>query len=153
MKITVIYLFIIIFTFSACSRPKINLSNNDQINYGDFKNQKQSNIAIEENSVQKEALEIKSFLFEEEKKLYNVNDPGIKTDNFNNTSRVAIQTINEVIQRAKNECAIEHNSIEVAHDPSDGFWRILFYTQNTPGGCQTVYLDEYGITVLIVYGE
>lgn len=42
---------------------------------------------------------------------------------------------------------------QVYRDITNHMWLVLFFTANTLGGCQEVYMDSSGITRLIVYGE
>ena len=41
----------------------------------------------------------------------------------------------------------------VKYDGFDDVWSVTFSTLGTLGGCQTVYLNSKGVTLLIVYGE
>jgi len=57
------------------------------------------------------------------------------------------------IEIAKEKCTIDHNAIDVFFDSQEAIWKVVFYTKNTAGGCQTVYLNCDGTLRLIVYGE
>ena len=80
------------------------------------------------------------------------NEPGVKFDNFNNTSKVALERISDVIKQAQNECTINYTVVNVSYDSNARIWEVLFWS-GTPGGGQSVYMDRYGVTSLIVYGE
>ncbi len=94
-----------------------------------------------------------SFSFDRISKTYKAGDPGVKTEGFKNTSEQAVTNSTEAIERAKNECTVEYDTVTVLRDGWDKMWSVTFSTRNTLGGCQTVYLDSKGITLLIVYGE
>ena len=79
--------------------------------------------------------------------------PGVKTDGFKNTSEYPVSSTPEAVERAKNECTIEYNAVTAQYDPDNKIWAISFFTRNVPGGDQTVYLNDKGITLLIIYGE
>lgn len=42
---------------------------------------------------------------------------------------------------------------QVYRDQKSGMWMVEFYTENTFGGSQEVYMDGNGITHMIVYSE
>ena len=92
------------------------------------------------------------FSYDEVLKTYKKKKPGVKYDGFNNTSRVALESINDVIEQAENERTINYTIVNVSYDSSACIWAVLFWS-GTPGGGQTVYMDYYGLTNLIVYGE
>ena len=79
--------------------------------------------------------------------------PGVKTDGFKNTSECPIASTSEAAERAKSECTVDYNAITAHYDPDNKIWAISFFTRNVAGGDQTVYLDDKGITLLIIYGE
>lgn len=94
-----------------------------------------------------------SFSYEEVLKTYQENDPGVKYSGFRNTSRAAIETINDAIEQAKRECTIEYDALDVSYDSTAYVWQIVFSTAGMLGGDQSVYMDSYGVTCLVVYGE
>lgn len=96
---------------------------------------------------------VPSFSYEEINQIYKENDPGVKCDSFYNTSEAEVTTRQQVIDRAKNECTIEYDTIDVFYDNVADIWKVVFSTAGTLGGCQTVYLDNKGLTCLIIYGE
>ncbi len=96
---------------------------------------------------------IGGFSFDNVQKTYKPGDPGVKTSGFKNTSKQTVTNSAEAAERAKGECTIEYDAVTVLRDGWDKMWAVTFSTRNTLGGCQTVYLDSNGITLLIVYGE
>lgn len=96
---------------------------------------------------------VKSFSFATVKEIYKPGDPGVKTSGFKNKSESSVANSTEAVERAKNECTIGYDTVTVLHDGWDDVWSVTFSTCGTLGGCQTVYLDSKGITLLIVYGE
>ncbi|MBR4062517.1 MAG: hypothetical protein IKK01_05570 [Clostridia bacterium] len=96
---------------------------------------------------------IGGFAFDNVQKTYKPGDPGVKTSGFKNTSKQTVTNSAEAAERAKNECTIEYDTVTVLRDSWDYVWSVTFSTQGTLGGCQTVYLNDEGVTLLIVYGE
>ncbi|MBQ3227467.1 MAG: hypothetical protein IJB43_02660 [Clostridia bacterium] len=96
---------------------------------------------------------IGGFAFDNVQKTYKPGDPGVKTSGFKNTSKQTVTNSAEAAERAKNECTIEYDTVTVLRDSWDYVWSVTFSTRGTLGGCQTVYLNDEGVTLLIVYGE
>lgn len=96
---------------------------------------------------------IKSFSFSDILNYYKSGDPGVKTEGFKNTSEQAVAKSTEAAERAKNECTVEYDTVTVQYDDTEKVWSVTFSTRGTLGGCQTVYLNQNGVTLLIVYGE
>ncbi len=96
---------------------------------------------------------IGSFSFANDSKTYKAGEPGVISEGFKNTSESPVTNSTEATERAKGECTIEYDTVTVLYDGWDNIWSVTFYTRGTLGGCQTVYLDSKGITLLIVYGE
>lgn len=96
---------------------------------------------------------IGGFAFDNVQKTYKPGDPGVKTSGFKNMSKQTVTNSAEAAERAKNECTIEYDTVTVLRDGWDYVWSVTFSTQGTLGGCQTVYLNDEGVTLLIVYGE
>ncbi len=94
-----------------------------------------------------------SFSFSTIRETYKSGDPGVKTDGFKNISEHPVTTTPEAAERAKNECTIEYDTITAQYDADEKVWSVTFSTRGTLGGCQTVYLNDKGVTLLIVYGE
>ena len=84
---------------------------------------------------------------------YKENDPGVKSSGFYNTSGVTLETISDVLDQAKNECTVNYDTVDISYDGTTSIWQIVFYTEGTVGGDQTVYMDNYGVTCLVIYGE
>ena len=66
---------------------------------------------------------------------------------------VSVYNEEQALEHAKAECAIAYTDTQVYRDITNHMWLVLFFTANTLGGCQEVYMDSSGITRLIVYGE
>lgn len=73
------------------------------------------------------------------------------TEGFKNTDVSPVANSYDAIERAKNECMVEYDSIAVYHDAIEKVWKVSFYKEDTPG--ESVYMNCDGITTLIVYGE
>ncbi len=91
---------------------------------------------------------------------YRPGDPGVQTDGFVNkdfdqeNKRFCItETVEEAIQRAKNEVTIPYDATKVSLDLGTGIWKVEFFTEGVPGGSQTVYVSCNGSTLRIIYGE
>ncbi len=59
----------------------------------------------------------------------------------------------EAVAIAKEKCTISYNQINVYYDSEADVWKVVFSTENTVGGCQTVYLNGDGTVRSIGYGE
>ena len=108
---------------------------------------------LKEISAAAQAYALRAFSYEEVLAEHRENDPGVKYSDFHNTSRVALETIGDVLERAKGECTIHYDTADVSHDDGASVWQIVFYTKEAAGGDQAVYMDSYGVTCLLVYGE
>ena len=93
------------------------------------------------------------FSFAEHKAQYPEGTPGVHYDGFVNTIEYDVLTEAKALERAKSECTVEWDTSHVAFDHSARVWLVEFSMQGVLGGCQSVYLTEKGVTVLIVYGE
>ncbi len=93
------------------------------------------------------------FSYQKDREMYKDGDPGVKTSGFVNTGKMDIQSQVDAMERAKTEVTLTYNAIEVCRDREVGIWRVTFYTLDTAGGCQSIYINDAGETVLIVYGE
>ena len=93
-----------------------------------------------------------SFSYAEVTDSFKAGDPGVKSEGFVNTESAPITRIWDVKTQALNECTIEHDTVSTAFDEAAQVWEVTFST-GTPGGCQSVYMDCDGVTLLIVYGE
>lgn len=95
---------------------------------------------------------INSFSYAEDCAIYIEGEPGVKTSGFVNTTETSVNRDNVTII-AKQECTIGYNKTEVSYDSNAGIWKVDFFTEGMVGGCQTVWMDANGKTVLVVYGE
>ena len=77
----------------------------------------------------------------------------VHTEGFKNTKEATVTTVKEAIELAKKECTVEYDSVGVCYDAKAKVTRVLFYFEGALGGDQSVYFDENGKTLLIVYGE
>ena len=98
-------------------------------------------------------VKILPFSYEEVLQMWGKSDPGVKTDGFQNTSESVVTTPQQAEERAENECTIEYSATSVAYDSATDIWRVSFFTKESAGGGQEVYLDGNGLTTLIIYGE
>ena len=106
-------------------------------------------------------ISIKEFSYAENCERY-TDDWGVKTSGFVNTTEVDIN-VDNVVEVAKNECTIKWNTFSIYFDASANVWMVLFFTEYlnedgevefvVVGGGQSVYMDNKGRTLLIVYGE
>ena len=98
--------------------------------------------------------EVGTFSYAQVLEEYKVGDPGVKHENFNNpeVEREGMSAIDAII-RAKFEAIVEYDTVFVAYDEESNMWCVNFYTFNIPGGDQSVYLNEKGLTCYIIYGE
>ena len=95
-----------------------------------------------------------SFSYAEVTAAYKAGDPGVKSEGFVNTESVPMSSrIWDVKTQALNECTIEYDTVTVNYDETAKVWEVTYSTANTLGNCQSVYMDENGVTLLIVYGE
>ena len=62
-------------------------------------------------------------------------------------------TSEEVLEIAENECTVAYNSTSLSYDYETQLWKVVFYTEGVAGGCQTVFVDDVGDIVSIIYGE
>ena len=97
-------------------------------------------------------ISIPEFSYAKDSAIYVEGEPGVKVSGFVNTVETEI-TLENVVEHAKNECTIKYDSVDVWFDPTECVWHILFHTQGQVGGCQSIYMDDDGKTILIVYGE
>ncbi len=84
---------------------------------------------------------------------YKAGEWGVKTNGFVNTGISPVENAHDAIERAKNECTVEYDTVHVSCDMVEKVWRVTFFMSDTPGGDESVYMTYDGVTVLIVYGE
>ena len=80
-------------------------------------------------------------------------DVGVKHDGFVNTAPLAIENARQAIERASGECTVSYDTATAYYDNNMRMWMVNFSTLGQLGGDQSVYMDECGVTELIVYGE
>ena len=93
------------------------------------------------------------FSYTQDRETYAEGDPGVTADGFVNTSETELHSVEDVVERAKQECTVSWDTVTTYFDISAGVWKVVFSTEGTLGGCQSVYLRDSGKTTLIVYGE
>ena len=95
-----------------------------------------------------------SFSYAEVTATFKTGDPGVKSEGFVNAESVPMSSrIWDVKTQALNECTIEYDAVTVNYDETAKVWEVTYSTANTLGNWQSVYMDENGVTLLIVYGE
>ena len=85
--------------------------------------------------------------------------PDAQTDGFKNTAKSPVKSMEDALWLADKECTMptqdvltgdRYNIVEIAYDPDAGIWRVfLKYSQNIDGD-QIIYINDDGITVMIV---
>jgi hypothetical protein len=93
-----------------------------------------------------------NFSYAEVTDAFQVGDSGVKSDGFVNIEPAPISRLWDAKSQATKECTIDYDTVSVAYDDTAEIWEVTFST-GTPGGCQSVYMDRNGVTLLIVYGE
>ena len=93
------------------------------------------------------------FSYAEHLEAYPAGTPGVKYEGFINTDEYDVLYESQALERAKSECTVEWDTSHIAFDRKARIWLVEFSKADVDGGCQSVYLTEKGITVLIVYGE
>lgn len=101
---------------------------------------------------QQNHLTIENFSYEDDFNYYN-NDPGVKQSGFINTEKTEVNGATQAIELAKKECTVDYDTISVAFDEDKIMYRVSFYKIGWGGGNQDVYINQDGITQLIIYGE
>ena len=96
--------------------------------------------------------EVPPFSYEEVRTQFGEGTPGVKTGGFRNVTQGLIRSEADAAERAKNECTVEYEWVQVRYDSAADMWEISFLA-NHPGGGQDVYLNGEGVTRLIIYGE
>ena len=108
---------------------------------------------------QTEHPDLEKFSYSKEYAEYNDGSPGVQTSGFVNTESTEINNADQVVELAKKECTVAYNTIRVAFDPEQKVYRVNFSMNEesapfiTLGGDLSVYINEKGITQLIVAGE
>ena len=78
---------------------------------------------------------------------------GVKRAGFVNTEELEIKDVDHAVELAKKECTVAYDTISVDYDAEAKVYRVCFGKENVPGGNQDVYINQQGVTELIVYGE
>lgn len=68
---------------------------------------------------------------------------------FVNTTPNPIHSTAEALALAEKECTVEYNQIMVYRDEAAGIWKIEYQILYGYQGCQYVYLNDDGITVMV----
>ena len=104
--------------------------------------------------------DVKSFSYTEDLAVYQEENSKIKRDGFVNTSELkeSIKFDTEALQQAEKECFIEYSNYTYYYDTAAKMWKFEFWdikdTEGNPSYIyQTVYLNDNGVTQLIVYCE
>lgn len=97
-------------------------------------------------------LTIGNFSYEDDVTYYK-DDPGVKQSGFVNTEKTEVNNAAQAIELANKECTVDYDTISVAFDANSMMYRVSFCKMNYVGGNQDVYINQEGITQLIVYGE
>lgn len=107
--------------------------------------------ACSENNSEKQII-VESFSYKSDFTYYK-DDPGVKKSGFVNTEQSEVNDAKTAVELAKKECTIEYDTVGVAFDSELRIYRVSFYKEDQVGGNQDVYIDQKGITQLIIYGE
>ena len=92
-----------------------------------------------------------TFDWAEEQAAHPAGAEGVKSDGFVNTAPQGAVTLENVVSIAKRECTLEwQNTAVVFFDETAGMWKVELGFSQDSTVCQTVYLDNQGITRLIV---
>lgn len=97
--------------------------------------------------------EIAEFSYTEVLEKYKIGDPGVEHENLNSFFEFKITGANDAVTMAKFELTVEYDTIAVSFDKDSDVWCVDFYTSNTDGGGQSVYIKGNGLTCYIVYGK
>ncbi len=97
------------------------------------------------------------FSWAEDKEKY----PNAQTEGFKNTTKSSVNSMEDALWFADKECTMppqgpageRYNIVEIAYDADAGIWRVfLQYSQNIDGD-QIIYINDDGITVMMVITE
>lgn len=92
-----------------------------------------------------------AFNWAEEQAAHPAGAEGVKTDGFVNTTPQGTVTLENVVSIARKECTLEwQNTAVVYYDETAGMWKVELGFSQDHTLCQTVYLDNQGITRLMV---
>ncbi len=111
----------------------------------------ESERSVEVSATEREA--VPEFSYGEAVRSYSENSAGVRLNGFKNTDKVMIDSVEEAIARAKNECRENYNSVSVYYDKRGGMWNVCFYNKGKAHNSFDVYLTDTGITTLIVSSQ
>ena len=102
--------------------------------------------------------DLEKFSYLQESAEYHDGRPGVRSSGFVNTESIEINNVDQVVELANKECSVMYNTVTVAFDPDQKIYRVYFSPNGesaplTLGGDLSVYINEKGITQLIVAGE
>ena len=97
-------------------------------------------------------IEVGSFSYADDC-VYYKGDPGIKQSGFVNNEKIEITSAEQAIDIAEKECTVNYDTVDVAIDAETEIYRISFYKEGWLGGDQNIYINQDGITQMIIYGE
>ena len=141
-----ILILVLAFAFVGCG---------EKADHNHDHNHSQVEVASDAKPVTKPLTEAPAFSYESDKDRYTKENAAmlVYTEGFKNTKEATVTTVKEAIELAKKECTVEYDSVGVCYDAKAKVTRVLFYFEGALGGDQSVYFDENGKTLLIVYGE
>ena len=94
-----------------------------------------------------------SFSYADDCAYYEAETVGVKRSEFINTEKAKIENAEQAVGLAKNECTVDYDTVAVDYDTNAKIYRVSFYKADEIGENQDVYLNQDGITQLIVFGE
>ena len=96
-----------------------------------------------------------AFSYDEEIAMYLEDSPNVKRDGFVNTTELekVIDTDHEAVDQAMKEYTLDNSSpyYSTFFDPEASVWKVVFNYHDPDQDKQSVYLNEKGKTLLIVY--
>lgn len=102
--------------------------------------------------------DVRSFSYEEDLAMYQENTLRVKRNGFVNMSelRNTIEWDTDAIERAAKECSVKWDNVTYCYDLTAKVWKIEFWAIRDDIGYpsyiyQTVYLNDKGVTLLIVH--
>lgn len=69
---------------------------------------------------------------------------------FKNTSYQPVHTATQALHRAKKECTVDYSKAAIFRDEDANMWKVVFQVEYGYHGYQHVYLDDSGVTRMIV---
>lgn len=101
--------------------------------------------------------DVRSFSYEEDLVIYQEDTLRVKRNGFINTSELKniIEWDTDAIEQASKECSIKWDNVTYYYDLTSKVWKIEFWAKiGYPSYIyQTVYLNDKGVTLLIVYDD